>query len=94
MIGTPHTHNAGYLINNKDDPRTRHEADIQTCPHCQAVIDMQAWAKASVQNFCMKCMRPACNDAACQDCVPFMRKIEQSIKDAFRALNNLRVMRG
>jgi hypothetical protein len=74
-IGTPHRHNAGYFVNDKESAR-RQEDDIQTCPHCQAVIKMREWARASVQNFCLKCMHPTCDSPACQECVPFVKKID------------------
>jgi hypothetical protein len=75
VIGTPHKHNAGYFVNDKDK-KTRQEADIQTCPHCQCVIKMQEWAKAPIQNFCMGCMQPTCDSPLCQPCVPFLKKLE------------------
>lgn len=78
VIGTPHTRNSGYY--QKTDPNNKKkeaEADIQTCPHCQAVIKMQEWAKASVQNFCLKCMAPTCTNGACHECMPFVQKIER-----------------
>lgn len=79
IVGTPHSKGSGYFINDKN-LASRQEADIRTCPHCQALIKMQEWAKAPVQNFCLKCMAPACNRKECEDCIPFMRKIEQFIK--------------
>jgi hypothetical protein len=87
IIGTPHTHNSGYYKNDDRNSGGRlSEADIRTCPHCQAVIKMQEWAKAPVQNFCLKCMQPACNTEACQPCVPFIKKIEQHIQSQLRRL--------
>jgi hypothetical protein len=74
IIGTPHSRNAGYYLN--DDINGKAEADVRTCPHCQAIIKMQEWAKAPIQNFCLKCMAPACNHEACFDCVPFVKKID------------------
>jgi hypothetical protein len=88
IIGTPHTKGSGYFINDKD-LASRQEADVRTCPHCQAVIKMQEWAKAPVQNFCLKCMAPACNTEACQDCIPFMRKIERYIEVQLRRVRLL-----
>jgi hypothetical protein len=77
IIGTPHTRNSGYFMNDdRNSGGQKAEADIQTCPHCQMVIYMQDWAKAPVQNFCIKCMKPACNTPACQECIPFIQKIE------------------
>lgn len=75
IIGTPHTRNAGYFCNDKD-LKTRQEADIRTCPHCQAIIKMQEWSKAPTQNFCMQCFAPACNRPECLECVPFLKKLE------------------
>jgi hypothetical protein len=77
IIGTPHTHNSGYYRNDdRLSGGTLAEGDVQTCPHCQKVINMQEWAKAPVQNFCLKCMKPACNSPECQDCRPFIRQID------------------
>ena len=79
LIGTPHTRNAGYFMNDdRNSGGKKDEADIATCPHCQAVIKLQEWRKDPVQNFCLKCMKPACNhNPACLDCVPFIQKIER-----------------
>lgn len=88
IVGTPHTRGSGYTVNDQA-LSSRQEADIQTCPHCQAVIKMQEWSKASVQNFCLKCMKPACNNDACQPCVPFIKKIEQHIAAQLRRLRLL-----
>ena len=77
ILLTPHTHNAGYYL--KDDPNGRKkEADIQTCTHCQAVINMQVWKDDGA--FCKLCNAPICNH--CGDraltfgCEPFMKKLE------------------
>jgi len=83
IVGTPHARNAGYLINDQN-LRSRQEADIQTCPHCQKIIKMQEWAKAQVQNFCMKCMRPTCEARECQDCVPFLKKLAAYTEHAIK----------
>lgn len=82
-IGTPHTRGSGYFINDQN-LSTRQEADIQTCPHCQAVIKLQEWRTAPEQNFCLKCMKPACNNEACQPCIPFIRRIEQAMAAQMR----------
>jgi hypothetical protein len=89
LIGTPHTRGSGYTVNDQA-LKSRQEADIQTCPHCQAVIKMQAWARASVQNFCLKCMKPTCANPACQDCVPFVKQLEQYIANQLRVRLMLR----
>ena len=83
VIGTPHTRGSGYAINDQD-LKSKQEADVQTCPHCQAVIKMQDWAKASVQNFCLKCMKPTCANPACQHCVPFVQQLERYIANQLR----------
>lgn len=79
IIGTPHVHNAGY---HRYDGRTHGEGvqenDVQTCPHCQAVIKMQEWKKASVQNFCTRCMKPTCDAKSCvEDCIPYLKILER-----------------
>lgn len=85
LIGTPFSRNAGYYQNDDRNSGGRlSEADVRTCPHCQAVIKMQEWKAAPEQNFCLKCMAPACNNPACQDCVPFMKQIEHYIANQLR----------
>lgn len=87
IIGTPHTRNSGYYMNDdRNSGGQKAEADIRTCPHCQAVIKMQEWSKATVQNFCMKCMAPTCIHGGCEACVPFMKKIQQHIETQLRRL--------
>ncbi len=93
IIGTPHTKGAGYFVNDQA-LASRQEADIRTCPHCQAVIKMQEWAKAPVQNFCIKCMAPACNNEACQECVPFLQKLERFITEQIKKRALLRLLGG
>jgi hypothetical protein len=85
IIGTPHSKGAGYTLND-DRPSggKKTEADVRTCPHCQAIIKMQEWAKSQTQNFCLKCMAPACNTKECQDCIPFIQKIETHIETQLR----------
>lgn len=86
IIGTPHTHNAGYYRNDDTVSGGRlDEADIQTCPHCQAVLKMQEWKKVEngkmTGGFCMKCSKPVCGfcnkEMQTRGCVPFMQKLDQ-----------------
>lgn len=76
-IGTPHTKGAGYFVNDKE-LKTRQEADVQSCAHCQAVIKMQEWKDNGA--FCGKCMHPICalcgTRALTYGCEPFLKKIE------------------
>lgn len=77
IIGTPHARGSGYYRND-DRPSGGQlsEADVQTCPHCQAMIKLQEWASAPVQNFCNRCMKPTCDSPACvQDCHPYLKQI-------------------
>ena len=79
IIGTPHTRNAGYYRND-DTPSGGKvsEADIQTCPHCQAVIKMQEWRAAPTQYFCMKCSKPTCGRHYCEECCrPYLEFIDK-----------------
>lgn len=77
-IGTPYTKGAGYFINDKN-LRTRQEADVQTCSHCQAVIFMQEWKKRGA--WCGKCMKPLCLQCGKRTklfgCEPFAQKFDQ-----------------
>ncbi len=89
IVGTPHARGSGYCVNDQA-LSSRQESDIQTCPHCQKVIKMQEWAKAPVQNFCLKCMKPTCDSPACQDCVPFVQRLERYIANQLRVKAMLR----
>lgn len=84
-IGTPHTKGAGYFINDKD-LRTRQEADVQTCSHCQAILKMQEWKKSGA--WCGKCMKPLCLDCGKRTqifgCEPFLKKLEQYAEQQMR----------
>jgi hypothetical protein len=91
IIGTPHTHNAGYYRN---DDRVAggqlSEADIQTCTHCQAIIKMQEWRENGA--WCSRCSAPIClfcgHRALTFGCEPFVKKLEQELKQIGR-LNQL-----
>lgn len=78
LIGTPHTHNAGYYVNDKD-LRTRQEADVQTCAHCECIILMQKWKEQGA--FCRGCMKPICYHCGgrlvTHGCENALRRIEQ-----------------
>ena len=85
LIGTPHTKGAGYFVNDKD-LRSRQEADIQTCSHCQAIIKMQEWKDDGA--WCGKCMKPLCDRCGTRaltfGCEPFLKKIEQYAEQQMR----------
>lgn len=78
-IGTPYTKGAGYFVNDKA-LRSRQEADIRTCSHCQHVIKMQEWKLDGA--WCSRCQAPICSEPSCVQqtalygCVPFLKKIE------------------
>lgn len=84
-IGTPFSRGAGYYVNDKE-LRTRQEADVATCSHCQAVILLQKWKEDG--GFCSKCMHPICGPCADRaltfGCEPFMKKLEQFAERAMR----------
>jgi hypothetical protein len=85
FIGTPFTKGAGYFLNDKE-LRTRQEADVQTCSHCQGVLKMQEWKNDGA--FCGKCMHPICGPcgtrAMTYGCEPFLQKIEQYAERTMR----------
>jgi hypothetical protein len=84
-IGTPFSRGAGYFLNNKGLGHAQHEEDdVQSCPHCQGLIKMREWKASSVQNFCMKCMKPTCDSPNCQNCVPFGRTLDEVVKSRFK----------
>ena len=89
IVGTPHTHNAGYLLNNQNFATAkREEADIRTCTHCQAVIKMQEWKEDGA--WCGKCNTPVCSGGACgryfehHGCRPYLKFLEQLIGDEYQ----------
>lgn len=85
IIGTPYTKGAGYFLNDKE-LRTRQEADVRTCTHCQGVIKMQEWKDQGA--WCGKCFAPICDKcgerAAIHGCEPFMKKLEAFAKSQMR----------
>ena len=90
LIGTPHAKGAGYFVNDQA-LRTRKEADVRTCTHCQAVIKMQEWKDNGA--FCHKCMAPICvrcgGIAEKFGCVPFTKKLEEYVEKQERLLKTL-----
>lgn len=94
-IGTPHTRNAGYFLNNQGlELKHRQEDDIQTCGHCQAVIKMREWREEGA--FCRGCMKPVCAHP-CGDrmltygCEPFLKKLERYIDATVKYEQHLKV---
>jgi hypothetical protein len=83
VIGTPFSHNAGYHWDGQG--KTKDENDVQTCPHCEAVILMQQWRKVEegkmTGGFCMKCSKPVCGRCNAkmqtEGCIPFIAKLEK-----------------
>lgn len=83
IIGTPHTHNAGYYRNDdRCGGGKLSEADIQTCTHCQAVIKMQEWRVDGA--WCAKCSAPICTHcgtrALTYGCEPFVKQLEAHLR--------------
>lgn len=81
IVGTPNRHNAGYYkSDNRESGGRLVEKDIQTCPHCQAVIKLNP----EQGDFCSKCMKPVCPHCAKRmdlyGCEPFLRKFEQYLQ--------------
>jgi len=94
IVGTPHTHNAGYLLNDdRNSGGKKTEADIQTCWHCQKVINMQLWRDDGA--FCRGCMKPIC--AQCGDrmiiygCEPFIKTIERYTDAVVKLQQHLKI---
>lgn len=77
LIGTPHTHNAGYFVNDKD-LRTRQEDDVQVCSHCDGIIKMREWVRKGA--FCRNCMKPICvacgKRMAIYGCEPLWKRLD------------------
>jgi hypothetical protein len=94
-IGTPHSRNAGYFVNDKA-LRTRQEDDVQTCKHCQAIIKMREW-RTIAGGWCAKCNSPLCNNPKCisdtekYGCVPFIKKIDQALDARIKLDQHLKI---
>lgn len=98
IIGTPHTHNSGYLLNNQDLCSAKQkQADIQCCTHCQAAIQMQQWKDDGA--WCSKCSAPVCAHGECAakteklGCIPYIKYIE-TILEGQTSLEQFRKMAG
>jgi hypothetical protein len=50
-------------------------ADTLQCPHCAKHFWLVKGSKKK-RHFCMGCMAPTCNEAACRTCVPWQKKLE------------------
>jgi hypothetical protein len=89
LIGTPHTHNAGYYMNDdRESGGKKVEADVQTCGHCQKVILMQVWKEQG--NWCNRHQGPICEPCGermvTRGCELFTRSIEEAMnRDYHRA---------
>lgn len=85
IIGTPHTHNAGYFLNNSSSAR-KEQADIQLCTHCETVIFLQKWKDDG--GWCSRCMAPICGSCADRmltfGCEPFIKRIETAFETAVK----------
>jgi hypothetical protein len=89
IIGTPYARGAGYFRND-DRPAggTKAEADVLTCPHCQAVIKMQQWDVVDNGGkgggWCSRCFAPTCRACAKRmrlyGCEPFMKQLEAQME--------------
>lgn len=94
IIGTPHTHNAGHFYDWKASGRQEQD-DVQTCPHCEAIILMRVWKHEG--GWCGKCMSPLCSNAGCVaetarlGCVPFVKKLEAHINAQVKFAQHLKI---
>jgi predicted nucleic acid-binding Zn ribbon protein len=85
IVGTPFTKGAGYYkSDNRASGGELREADIRTCPHCQAIIKMQLWCVNG--GFCARCNAPVCGPCAeralARGCEPFIAQLEAGVARA------------
>jgi len=93
IIGTPYASGAGYYRND-DTPSggKKAEADIRTCPHCQAIIKLSEWDVidngGKGGGWCQKCFAPVCRHCAAEmkihGCRPFLKQIEEQMEFTHR----------
>ena len=85
IIGTPHTHQCGYFLNNASGGR-KEQADIQLCSHCEVVVFLAKWKEDG--GWCGRCMAPICGPCAdrmlTRGCEPFVKKIEAAFESAIK----------
>lgn len=66
--------------------RANFESAVQTCAHCQAVVELHR--KDSPYGFCRKCNAVLCamcgKKAAVEGCSPFMAAIERYQEEQYR----------
>lgn len=92
IITTPHTHNAGYFLNNASGEK-KEQADVKLCTHCEVVILLQKWKDDG--GWCGKCMAPICGP--CSDrmlthgCEPFLKKIDAAFERAVKLKQYLKL---
>src|ERR1700692_2604905 len=95
IIGTPHSHHAGYYSAHTRWDTSEMRDDVQTCPHCQAVILMRTWGEHG--GWCSKCAAPICNNPLCVaetarlGCVPFTKKLEAFIESQLSLKQHLKI---
>ena len=62
------------IISDPDAPGDVH-IDVLTCCHCQ-----RAWVykpgSGAKRGFCMRCNRVTCGCQACEECVPFEKRLD------------------
>ena len=97
------THQSGYLFNDDRAAGGKvSEADIIACPHCESLISYQDWRKERAQGggltggWCRKCSAPVCgpclNRMLVFGCEPYLKKIDQAVKDSYRRQQNRKVL--
>ena len=64
---------AGHLI-IMDANGGEEQLETVACAHCQRQLNR---ALIHTLGWCMRCMAPTCPTAACDECVPFLKKIEE-----------------
>jgi hypothetical protein len=87
---------AGYLIadNRASDWGTIEEADLIGCAHCNQTMKKRDWQEDG--GFCHCCAKPICGPCADamprSGCVPYLRKLERAVDDAYRREQNRRIL--
>lgn len=96
-IITPYTRGAGYLRSDDQPSGGKFkQADIQTCWHCQKILDMQLHAQdGAICGVRTGCRRPICHFCAIEvartgRCVPFHKWLEQAVEAEERRAQLLR----
>jgi ribosomal protein L37AE/L43A len=86
IITHPNKPGAGHVVQFKSEGGVGFESDIQTCSHCQAVVEVHR--KDVSYGYCRKCDHVLCatcgKKAVTEGCSPFKAAIDRFQEEQYR----------